>query len=349
MCVGGLLDVWPWLVRVARDFKMQHLLDALTQPPNVEAAEGAEEPHGEDLLRGRRTILNDLVGTVMTEVTRYGSLEAEGAQDNMGIAGHPVPVGPLVPESAFPEQYAREWDRARVAELLSSPAGKAARMELCRGATEPWRLECKDLRAWVALSLAGEQPAASVAQAVKNFLEGAAGGHNQSLVTALAERAQVERLLWDRESPLSNHMHSEVDNVTREYAGVARASIRAGRCEYAGAWLNAPLPILNRVQPVDARGMFCQRLAIPQPCSLPPQPLGGARTDCGEAWRLTQICPGCNRQGAVAELIGSVRHGAACKDRRVCGGLPGSRHFRVMGVLDEVLYSALGRRAKREP
>ena len=33
--------------------------------------------------------------------------------------------------------------------------------------------------------------------------------------------------------------------------------------EYAGVWLNAPLPILNRIQPVDARGMFCQRLAIP--------------------------------------------------------------------------------------
>jgi len=76
-----------------------------------------------------------------TEVTRYGSLEAEGAKDNMGIAGHPVPAGPLVPESAFPEQYVREWDRARDAELLSSPAGKAARMELCSGATEPWQLE----------------------------------------------------------------------------------------------------------------------------------------------------------------------------------------------------------------
>ena len=82
-------------------------------------------------------------------------------------------------------------------------------------------------------------------------------------MTALAERAQVERLLWERKTLLSNHMHSEVDNVTREYAGVARARIRAGRCEYARAWLNAPLPILNRVQPVDARGMFCQRLAIP--------------------------------------------------------------------------------------
>ena len=239
---------------------LQHLLDALTQPSAIEEAEGAKRPHGEDLLRGRRTILNDLVGTVMTEVTRYGSLEAEGAQDNMGIAGHPVPVGPLVPESAYPEQYAREWDRARAAELLSSPAGKAARMELCGVATEPWRLECKDLRAWVAHSLAGEQPAASVAQAVKNFLEGATGGHNQSLVTALAERVQVER---HRESLLSSHMHSEVDNITWEYASVARASIRTGRCESAGAWLSALLSILNRVQPVDARGMFCQRLAIP--------------------------------------------------------------------------------------
>jgi len=75
-------------------------------------------------------------------------------------------------------------------------------MELCGGATEPWRLERKDLRAWVAHSLAGVQPAASVAQAVKNFLEGAAGGHNQSLVTELAQRAQVERLLWDRKSLL---------------------------------------------------------------------------------------------------------------------------------------------------
>ena len=63
---------------MARDFEMQHLLDAPTQASTVEEAEGAEGPHVEDLLRGRRTILNDLVGTVMTEVMQYGSLEAEG-------------------------------------------------------------------------------------------------------------------------------------------------------------------------------------------------------------------------------------------------------------------------------
>ena len=106
MGVGGLLDVWPWLVRMARDFEMKNLLDALTQSSTVEEAEGAEEPYGEDLLRGRQTILNDLVETVMTKVMRHGSLETEGARNNMGIAGHPVPARPLVPESAFLVQYA---------------------------------------------------------------------------------------------------------------------------------------------------------------------------------------------------------------------------------------------------
>jgi len=59
---------------MACDFMMQHLLDALTQPSTVEETEGAEEPHVKDLLRGRRAILYDLVGAVVTEVTRYGSV-----------------------------------------------------------------------------------------------------------------------------------------------------------------------------------------------------------------------------------------------------------------------------------
>ena len=298
MCVGGLLDVWPWLVRMARDYKMQHLFDALTEMgPVQEVAEG-EPPTDRSILRNRLADLNTLVGTVMTAITKYGSLEAEGLQDNMGIAGYPVPAQPLVPAADLTlvaAKYCRVWDAARTSELLGSPVGKAARMELCGGATEDWRLEVKDLRSWVTLSLAGEQPAVSAVQAVKSFLEGAAGGHNQSRVTALAERAQVERLLWDASSPLSNSLWSDADAVTREYAGVARASMRASRCEFAGSWLHAPLPLLNHVHPEDARGMFCQRLAIPQPCSLPPEPLGETRTDCGDAWRLTQICPGCHR------------------------------------------------------
>ena len=168
-------------------------------------------------------------------------------------------------------------------------------------------------------------------------------------MTALAERVQVERLLWDASSPLAHDRLAPVDAITREYAGVARATIRAARSQGAGSWLHAPLSVLSRVQPEDARGMFCQRLAIPQPCSCPPQPLGATHGECGEAWRVTQICPGCRKQGKVVELTQSVRHGATCKDKRVCGGLPGRRHFRVLNVLERVVQEATGRRPIREP
>ena len=309
MCVGGLLDVWPWLARVARDFNLPHLQVALNQwDPAEEVGEGAAAGAGEappllNPLRGRTARLNSLVDTVMTAISKYGRLVQEGKQDNFGMAGFPSPLLPLVPEADVPPRYGMVWDTARTSELLGSPAEKAARMELCGGATEPWRLEVKDLRAWVTRQLAGEQPAPTASQAVIRFLEGAAGGHNQSHVTALAERVQVERLLWDASSPLAHDRLAPVDAVTREYAGVARATIRAARSQGAGSWLHAPLSVLSRVQPEDARGMFCQRLAIPQPCSCPPQPLGATHGACGEAWRVTQICPGCRKQGKVVELI----------------------------------------------
>ena len=153
MCVGGLLDVWPWLARVARDFDLPHLKVALNQwDPAEEVGEGAAAgagvvPPPPDPLRGRTARLNSLVDTVMTAISKYGRLVQEGKQDNFRIAGFLSPLLPLVPEADVPPRYGMVWDAARTSELLGSPAEKAARVELCGGAIEPWRLEVKDLRA----------------------------------------------------------------------------------------------------------------------------------------------------------------------------------------------------------